>query len=140
MATSSKNVDFLKNTHTEIRKPLWNHNSNPQNLLTVMQEKNIIQYKALLRLKAQLVKNLPAMWETRVQFLGWEDALEKGTTTHSSILAWRIPWTVQSIGPQRVRHDWLTFTKAKTLDKTSWETKWSATVILKTIILFICKI
>ena len=43
-----------------------------------MQEKNIIQYKALLRLKAQLVKNLPAMWETRVQFLGWEDALEKG--------------------------------------------------------------
>ena len=70
-----------------------------------MQEKNIIQYKALLRLKAQLVKNLPAMWETRVQFLGWEDALEKGTTTHSSILAWRIPWTVQSIGPQRVRHD-----------------------------------
>ena len=43
---------------------------------------------------AQLVKNLPAMWETWVQSLGWEDSLEKGTTTHSSILAWRIPWTV----------------------------------------------
>ena len=44
---------------------------------------------------AQLVKNPPAMWETWVRFLGWEDALEKGTATHSSILAWRIlyrPW------------------------------------------------
>ena len=43
---------------------------------------------------AQMVKNLPAMQETWVQFLGWEDPLEKGTATHSSILAWRIPWTV----------------------------------------------
>ena len=42
----------------------------------------------------QLVKNLPAMWETWVQSLGWEDSLEKGKATHSSILAWRIPWTV----------------------------------------------
>ena len=42
---------------------------------------------------AQLVKNLPAMWETWVRSLGWEDALEKGKATHSSILAWRIPWT-----------------------------------------------
>ena len=40
---------------------------------------------------AQLVKNLPAMWETWVQSLGWEDPLEKGKATHSSILAWRIP-------------------------------------------------
>ena len=45
-------------------------------------------------LVAQLVKNLPAIWETWVQSLGWEDPLEKGTTTHSNILAWRIPWTV----------------------------------------------
>ena len=45
-------------------------------------------------LVAQLVKNLPAMWETWVQTLGWEDPLEKGKATHSSILAWRIPWTV----------------------------------------------
>ena len=43
---------------------------------------------------AQLVKNLPAMQETLVQFLGQEDPLEKGKATHSSILAWRIPWTV----------------------------------------------
>ena len=43
---------------------------------------------------AQLVKNLPAMRDTWVQSLGWEDPLEKGKATHSSILAWRIPWTV----------------------------------------------
>ena len=45
-------------------------------------------------LVAQLVNNLPAMWETWVQSLGWEDPLEEGMATHSSILAWRIPWTV----------------------------------------------
>ena len=45
-------------------------------------------------LVAQLVKNLPAMWKTLVRVLGWEDPLEKGTATLSSILAWRIPWTV----------------------------------------------
>ena len=49
-------------------------------------------------LVAQLVKNLPAMWETWVQSLGWEDPLEKGQTTHSSILVWRIPWTVYPQG------------------------------------------
>ena len=43
---------------------------------------------------AQLVKDLPAMQETLVRSLGWEDPLEKGKATHSSILAWRIPWTV----------------------------------------------
>ena len=42
---------------------------------------------------AQLVKNLPEMWETQVRSLGWEDSLEKGKATHSSILAWRILWT-----------------------------------------------
>ena len=45
-------------------------------------------------LVAQLVKNPPAMWETCVQSLGWEDPLEKGKAIHSSILAWRIPWTI----------------------------------------------
>ena len=47
----------------------------------------------LASLVAQLVKKLPAMWETWVRSLGWEDPLEKGKATHSSILAWRIPWT-----------------------------------------------
>ena len=61
-------------------------------------------------LVAQLVKNLPAMQETWVQTLGWEDPLEKGMATRSSVLAWRIPWTeepgrLQSMGSQRVRHD-----------------------------------
>ena len=45
---------------------------------------------------AQLVKNPPTMWETWVQSLAWEDPLEKGKATHSSILAWRIPWTIHS--------------------------------------------
>ena len=48
-------------------------------------------------LAAQLVKNPPAMWETWVQSLGWEDPLEKGKATHSSILGWRIPWTVYTV-------------------------------------------
>ena len=57
-----------------------------------------------------VVKNLPAMQETQVQSLGWEDPLEKGVATLSSILAWRIPWTeesgrLQSTGSQRVGHD-----------------------------------
>ena len=56
-------------------------------------------------LVAQMVKNLPAMQETWVRSLGWEDPLEKGMVTHSSILAWRIPWTeepggLQSMGSQ----------------------------------------
>ena len=59
---------------------------------------------------AQLVKNPPAMRETWVCSLDWEDPLEKGKATHSSILAWRIPRTVQSIGSQRVGRDSATFT------------------------------
>ena len=56
-------------------------------------------------LMAQLVKNLPPMPETWVLSLGWKDPLEKGKATHSSILAWRIPRNVQSMGSQRVGHD-----------------------------------
>ena len=52
-----------------------------------------------------LVKNLPAMRETWVQSLDWEDPLEKQKATHSSIPAWRIPWTAQFKGSQRVGHD-----------------------------------
>ena len=51
-------------------------------------------------LVAQMVKNLPAMWETQVRSLGWEDPLEKEMVTHSSILAWRIPWTEEPGGLQ----------------------------------------
>ena len=56
-------------------------------------------------LVAQLVKNPPTMRETWVPSLGWENPLEKGNATHSSILAWRIPWTVKSMGSQRVGHN-----------------------------------
>ena len=60
-----------------------------------------------------MVKHLPAMWETRLRFLGREDPLEKEMAIHSSILAWKIPWTqkpdrLQSMGLQRVGHDWET--------------------------------
>ena len=56
---------------------------------------------------AQMVKNPPAMQETRVRFLGWEDSLEKGMVTRSSILAWKIPWTeepgrLQCVGLQKL--------------------------------------
>ena len=63
------------------------------------------------QLVAQMVKNLPAVWETRVRSLDWEDALEEGMATHSSILAWRIrsgqkePGGLQSMGLQRVEHN-----------------------------------
>ena len=62
---------------------------------------------------AQTVKRLPAMWETRVRFLGREDPLKKEMAVHSSTLAWKIPWTeeldrLQSMGSQRVGHDWAT--------------------------------
>ena len=57
-----------------------------------------------------MVKNLPAVRETRVPSLGWKDTLDKGMATHYSILVWRIPWTeepggLQSMGLQRVGHD-----------------------------------
>ena len=59
---------------------------------------------------AQMVKDLPTIWETQVQSLGWEEPLKKGMGTHSSNLAWRISWTeepggLQSMGSQRVRND-----------------------------------
>ena len=63
----------------------------------------LLEYIYWDSLVAQLVKNLPAMQETLVQFLGQEDLLDKGMATHSSILAWRIPWTLQSMGLQRCR-------------------------------------
>ena len=66
-------------------------------------------------LVVQMVKNLPAIQETRIRSLGQEDPLEKEKATQSSILAWRIPWTeepgrLQSLGSQRIRHDGATNT------------------------------
>ena len=61
-------------------------------------------------LSGSVVKNLPAMQETQVRSLGWEDPMEKGMATYSSILAWKVPQTedlggLQPMGSQRVRHD-----------------------------------
>ena len=61
-------------------------------------------------LVAQTVKNLPVMWETQARSLDWEDPLEEGMATHSSIPTWESPWTeepgrLQSMGTQRVGHD-----------------------------------
>ena len=67
-------------------------------------------FDKMFGLVAEMLRRLPTMRETRVQFLGWEDLLEKEMATHPSILAWRIPWAeepdrLQSMGSQRVRHD-----------------------------------
>ena len=70
----------------------------------------ILEFMSQASLMAQMVKNLPAMQETLVQSLGREDPLEEGVVTHSSILAWRVPWTekpsgLQPMGSQRDLHD-----------------------------------
>ena len=72
-----------------------------------------------LSLTSQMVRNLPAMQKIRVQSLGQKDPPRKGMATHSSILAWRIPWTeetggLQSLGPHRIRHNWVTHTHTHT--------------------------
>ena len=77
----------------------------PQNLYV-----EILIPRVMASLVAQTVKRMPAMRETWVRFLGWEDPLAKEMAIHSSTLAWKIPWTegperLQSMGSQRVRHD-----------------------------------
>ena len=87
-----------KTSHSRCRGPgfhPWSGNQTPQTWTSLV---------------AQTVKHLPTMWKTRVQSLGQEDLLEKEMATHSSILAWRIPWMeepcrLQSMGSQRVRRD-----------------------------------
>ena len=108
-------------------------------------------------LVAEMIRRLPTMQETWVQFLGWEDLLEKEMATHPSILAWRIPWAeepdrLQSMGSQRVRHDWATslsfsfgyfifcqykqyskhsFNKTHSQEKTNTIRRWNYTMIIK---------
>ena len=83
-------------------------------------------------LVSQRLKRLPPLQETQVRSLGWEDPLEKEMATHSSILAWRIPWTgepgrLQSMGSQRVRYDWAT---SLHFGKILWRRKWQSTPVL----------
>ena len=73
-------------------------------------DENVLDFDYGTSLVAQMVKRLPTMWETQVRSLGWEDPLEKGMATHSSTLAWKIPWTeepgrLQSMGSQRAGHN-----------------------------------
>ena len=80
-------------------------------------------------LVGQRVKRLPAMRETRLQSLGWEDPLEKEIATHCSILAWRIPQMeepgrLQSMGSQRVRHNWVSF-----IHQRNWSLPWQHVVL-----------
>ena len=94
-------------------------------------------------LVTQVVKNPPAMQETWVWSLGWEDLLEEGMATHSSILAWRIPWTeepgrLESMGLQTVRHDWAT--KHSTAHGKLWTPLYEKYVQRKLIILARCAV
>ena len=78
-----------------------------------IKKKKVLNSFGWFRLVAQTVKHLPAMRETQVRFLIWEDPLEKEMAIHSSTLAWRIPWMedpdrLQSMGSQRVGQDWAT--------------------------------
>ena len=79
---------------------------------------------------AQWVKRLPPMQETRVRSLGWEDPLEKEMATHSSTLAWKIPWTEkpgrpQSAGSQRVGHNWATSLHYEYSQWKWWNSSWA---------------
>ena len=67
-------------------------------------------YTATIAFVTQLVKNPPAVRETWVPSLCWEDPLKRGKVNYFSILSWRSPWTIQSMGSQRVGHDWVIFT------------------------------
>ena len=86
---------------------------NGKNMVQKWKNEKSKDYRARDSLVAQTVKSLPAMWETWILSLGQEDFLEKEMATHSSVLPWRIPWTeepggLQSMGWQRVGHDWVT--------------------------------
>ena len=92
---------------TELEKVSFNFNSKERQCQRMFKllHNYTISHTSRASLVAQLVKNVPAMQETWVQSLGWKDLLEKRKATHSSILTWRIPWTVQSMGLQSVGHD-----------------------------------
>ena len=82
-------------------------------LLCFLLQLSLRVFYSLTSMVAQTVKRLPTMRESWARSLSWEDPLEKKMATHSSILAWRIPWTeepgrLQSMGLQRVGHDWVT--------------------------------
>ena len=109
-----------------MRKRCWPKWILEMNRLSRLKAKWTI-HKQYASLVAQRLKRLPPMRETQVWSLGREDPLEKEMATHSSILAWRIPWTeepggLQSTGSQRVGHDWVTLLTLLTLYREGWQT------------------
>ena len=83
--------------------------NNTMLILAVQQSDSLTRIHISI-LVAQMVRNLPEIWETQISSLGQEDSLEEEMATHSSILAWRIPWIeepggLQSVGSHRIRHD-----------------------------------
>ena len=112
----------------EMQSRACNISAQESPLRDFMPKVDLVSSQRWASLVAQLVKNLPTMRETWVRSLGWEDPLEKGKATHSSILAWRIPWTIQSMGSQRVGHDWATSTQKKKRSPNSWASNYIAPV------------
>ena len=115
MNVLNRNMEGIKNEWSQTSRVendnIKGKNTTPANLIFLSLE----SLKEKTSLMSQMVKNLPAMRETPDQSLGWKDLLEKGMAIPSSILAWRIPWTqepggLQSMGLQRVGHDWVSNT------------------------------
>ena len=114
LASSEKYIVHLK-------KRAIIHSESSTSMCWIRKRRSLItslKKKKLSSLIAQMVKKSPAMQETWVWSLGWEDPLEKEMATHYTILAWIIPWTeepgrLKSRGSQRIRHDWVTFTLKK---------------------------
>ena len=99
--------------HTPNDKPYWKNDIDADHSKSVWINSELGGYKVQAFLVSQTVKRLPTMQEVGVRSLGREDPLEKEMATHSSILAWKIPWAeetgmLQSVGSQRVGHDWAT--------------------------------
>ena len=122
---------FYIHRHLGYKDGKHHHHWNIQRRITNDHHVYIISeyYSSILPCKAsliaQLVKNLPAVQETQVWSLGWEDPLEKEMVTHSSILAWKISWTeepggLQFMGLQRIRHNWETNTYLLTSPAKTW--------------------
>ena len=128
---------YTENYKTLLREIKENQNNRRNVLFYGNKRLNIVKIWSTPKrigasLVAQSVKNLPAVQETRVQSLGWEDPLEKEMAPHSSTFAWKIPWTeepgrLQSMGSWRVGHEWATSLSLFTF--MHWRRKWQPTPV-----------
>jgi len=88
-------IRLLRRFHDSIQITVWNSTYHNAHMLSVLKSCGLSHYKGA-SMVSHTIKNLSATWETKVRSLGWEDPLEKKMSTHSSIPAWRIPWTEES--------------------------------------------